>query len=452
MEPFSLTDLSRLPGRTSRELLADDAARRAGEEILTSVFLFVHKATARGDHAEALLGIKFTAVIGHLCFPEPHRHTAKNAKKRGQDPHRARKAYAYEALRRTLMITPTELTEWVTERVERLDPRAERELPTADGPEDELEKLIAKVRRHCADGELSKAAGELPGITALQEGGEAAMRAGRILRMNAELRERLAALHPAPPEGGPPVPPLPQGRIVFQPTSDEVWEALKSFPRSTGLGPSGFPVQALKSVCVRMGKEDESACLQALTLFVGDIMRGGMPAEVMAVWASARLLALTKANGKPRPIAVGEIFRRLAAKCAVKHSAEVLAERLRPTQRGVGVSGGVEHLAHTITVLLEAHPDWCVLAVDIKNAFNSILRSSILQETIAHLPEVADFIFGCYGGPSAISLAQLQRFPGVITGSSTGRPAGSGAVRAGIPPGAAGSARAALQRASHGGP
>jgi hypothetical protein len=116
------------------------------------------------------------------------------------------------------------------------------------------------------------------------------------------------------------------------------------------------------------------------------------------------------------------------------------------------VSGGVEHLAHTITVLLEAHPDWCVLAVDIKNAFNSILRSSILQETIAHLPEVADFIFGCYGGPSAISLAQLQRFPGVITGSSTGRPAGSGAVRAGIPPGAAGSARAAPQRASHGGP
>ncbi len=118
----------------------------------------------------------------------------------------------------------------------------------------------------------------------------------------------------------------------------------------------------------------------------------------MAVWASARLLALTKANGNPRPIAVGEVFRRLAAKCAVRHCARALAARLRPTQRGVGVCGGVEHLAHAITVMLATHPDWCVLSVDIKNAFNSISRESILRETFAHLPGVVDLVFGCYGG------------------------------------------------------
>ena len=56
--------------------------------------------------------------------------------------------------------------------------------------------------------------------------------------------------------------------------------------------------------------------------------------------------------------------------------------------------GGVEHLAHTVTVMLETRPDWCVLLVDIKNAFNSISQESILRETLAHLPGVVDLVFG----------------------------------------------------------
>ncbi len=60
-------------------------------------------------------------------------------------------------------------------------------------------------------------------------------------------------------------------------------------------------------------------------------MSGRMPPDVMVMWASARLLAASKANGKPRPIAVGAIFRRLAAKCAVRHCAKALAARLSPT-------------------------------------------------------------------------------------------------------------------------
>ena len=100
---------------------------------------------------------------------------------------------------------------------------------------------------------MSKAAGELPGVTALQEGGDVVVRAGRLLRLDGALRARLEALHPAPLEGAPPPPPLPEGRVAFQPGTESVFEALRSFARSTGLGPSGFPVQALKSWCTREG-------------------------------------------------------------------------------------------------------------------------------------------------------------------------------------------------------
>ena len=428
MAHFSLDEVSHLPGRTSRAPLADDAARRAGAEILAAVLTFSNHAMDRGDHAAALLGVKFTAVLGHLAFPEPHRHLAANAKKQGKDVRRVREAAAFEALRRTLTITPTELREWLTERVARLEPGAERDPPPVDTKAEELAKLVLKVRRHVAHNELSKAAGELPGMTALQEGDEAVMRAGRLLRLDDELRGRLQALHPVPPAGVPPVPQLPAEREAFRPTPGRVFKALKSFPRSTGLGPSGFPVQALKSLCSREttpeGEVIDSECLLALTEFVGHIVRGSMPSEVMAMWASARLLALSKANGKPRPIAVGEIFRRLAAKCAVMHCAKVLAARLRPTQRGVGVSGGVEHLAHTITVMLQTRPDWCVLAVDVKNAFNSILRESILRETIAHLPEVADLIFGCYGGQTPKLWLSTSDFIESLRGVQQGDPLG----------------------------
>jgi len=424
---FPLETLARLPGATSRARLEGDATTGGAAEVLRDALSLVHDATARGDHAEAENGFKFVAIMGHLCFPEPHRHLAKNAKKQGKDPRAKRREAQLAAVRRTLALTPAELLAWVTERVARLEPEAERDPPPVDSKEKEVAKLVAKIRRHVAHNELSKAASELPGVTALEEGGDAAVRAGRLLRMDAALRARLQALHPPPAAGQSPAPVLPAGREAYEPGTKAVFEALRSFHRSTGLGPSGFPVQALKSLCTRVGSGDEvvdSECLQALTRFVGDIMAGRLPPAVMAVWASARLLALSKANGKPRPIAVGEIFRRLAAKCAVRYCAKALAERLKPIQRGVGVSGGVEQLAHSVTVMLETHPEWCVLSVDIKNAFNSVLRESILRETLAHLPEVVDLVFGCYGGDTPLLWLSDSDFIESLRGVQQGDPLG----------------------------
>jgi hypothetical protein len=126
---------------------------------------FINNATA-GGHQAGLLD----EAHGHLCFPEPHRHVAKNAKKQAQDPRAKRRAMALEALRRTLAMLAADLTGWVTERVARLEPEAERDPSPVDTREEELKKLIAKVRLHVAHQDMGKAAGELPGVTALQEG------------------------------------------------------------------------------------------------------------------------------------------------------------------------------------------------------------------------------------------------------------------------------------------
>ncbi len=59
-------------------------------------------------------------------------------------------------------------------------------------------------------------------------------------------------------------------------------------------------MQALKSLCARVGSgvdAEDSECLQALTRFVGDILSGKVPLEVMVVWASARLLPYRRRMG-----------------------------------------------------------------------------------------------------------------------------------------------------------
>jgi hypothetical protein len=161
---------------------------------------------------------------------------------------------APEALtRRTLTMTAADLTGWVTESVTRLEPEAERDPPPVDTREGELAKVITKVRQNGAHNEMSKAAGELAGVTALQDGGDAVVRAGRLMRMDEALRARLQALHLAPPAGTQPAQPLPEETVANHPDTEEVYKALRSFARSTGLGPSGFPVQVLKSLCTRVG-------------------------------------------------------------------------------------------------------------------------------------------------------------------------------------------------------
>ena len=57
-------------------------------------------------------------------------------------------------------------------------------------------------------------------------------------------------------------------------------------------------------------------------------------------------LLYPKREGGVRPIAVGYVLRRLAAKCANSHVIEDRSKILQPRQVGVGVGGGAEAAIH----------------------------------------------------------------------------------------------------------
>ena len=71
------------------------------------------------------------------------------------------------------------------------------------------------------------------------------------------------------------------------------------------------------------------------------VAQGKVPAAVAPYFFGANLFALVKKNGGFRPVAVGNVLRRLVSKCIAYAVAGRASEFLRPLQFGVGVRGGV---------------------------------------------------------------------------------------------------------------
>ena len=127
---------------------------------------------------------------------------------------------------------------------------------------------------------------------------------------------------------------------------------------------------------------------------------GRAPPEIVPHLCGASLFACKKKGGGLRPIAVGEILRRLTSKCI---SRGVQAEAfcvLTPLQVGVGVPVGCEAIVHAVAHVQEdtnIHPEerWTLL-LDFSNAFNSVDRGSMFREVRDRIPSMAAWIESCY--------------------------------------------------------
>ena len=112
------------------------------------------------------------------------------------------------------------------------------------------------------------------------------------------------------------------------------------------------------------------------------------PVAVSAAMAGARLIAIPKkAPGEARPIAVGDIVRRVAGKCLLRKYGQPAAEQLRPQRLGVGAPGGVDVIVHKVRQWRgQAGLGEFLVKVDLKNAFNAADRDRILVATRSRCP------------------------------------------------------------------
>jgi hypothetical protein len=226
-----------------------------------------------------------------------------------------------------------------------------------------------------------------------------------------ECREQVDALHPAPDPtrangathadtaasllGAATQPP----RVV---TGEAIRLAITHSPRESCAGPDGLRFEHFKSLLALSNMADEShasagaAALDAYTAFVNVAAGGGLPRWYRDPFLAARLFLLQKQPGvlTPRPIAVRGVSARLVAKSLLIHREAEIMQQLGHQQVGVAVSSGAEGIALSMrqSLLMQRH----TIAWDAKNAFNSIDRHKVLQQTAAHFPDLLEWTAFAY--------------------------------------------------------
>ncbi|KAA8490574.1 RNA-directed DNA polymerase from mobile element jockey [Porphyridium purpureum] len=119
-----------------------------------------------------------------------------------------------------------------------------------------------------------------------------------------------------------------------------VRKSILAIPHTSGCGPSRWSIGVLQQV-IRTPVAGDTA-LGAVALAFKRIASVGLHPQAGALWSHARLIPLKKKDGGVRPIAVGELLRRVLGKLVLAHLGSDAAESLRPDQYGVGRPAGLE--------------------------------------------------------------------------------------------------------------
>ena len=212
---------------------------------------------------------------------------------------------------------------------------------------------------------------------------------------------------------------------------EETFRRLK--PRR-GVGPSGRHNEYLTALVGHFDDPRAAVVMQRYDAFASAFVNSELPSWFYVVEAAARLQPLVKAaattpGGDPdvRPVAVGEVdtcaFTK-AAYAGFTHTA--FAEYLAPQQLAVGIPGGLSILVHGVRALLRMRPDFVVVRLDLRNAYNEIDRAVLLERMAAveQLGPLAKFFHTMHAAESPLYLGNRTRLFGGVDGHAGDSAAG----------------------------
>ena len=244
-------------------------------------------------------------------------------------------------------------------------------------------------------------------------------------KLDSAVIETLHKKHPF----GEPLPPAPSQADLPPPAPlsfdvDAILRALRGFHRATAPGGSSCRVSHfLDAIDIPCGDTD-GRISGPLTKVCNILVAGRAPPSIACWLAGAPLFPLMKKDGGVRPIAVGEILRRLVSRacCAALNPGQFFQQM---GQVGVGVRGGAEGAVQAVKIALKSGlGDVVALKVDFENAFNAVDWQAILKELEANFPQLVSWFQFCYSAP-AILTCQGKVLPfGSSRGVQQGDPLG----------------------------
>jgi hypothetical protein len=207
----------------------------------------------------------------------------------------------------------------------------------------------------------------------------------------------LLAKHPQIPPVN--LPQAAQPPISLIATPKQVADALSSFKNGSSPGASGLRPEHLKEAWNSKNAIKNQRFMELLTNFVNAMLRGDVPAEIRPYIAGAPVIPLAKKDGGIRPIAIGEIFRRLVSKIANFHAMSRTKEYFARRQFGVGIKTGAEAILHGVNATVDHYrddPSKIMFKVDLRNAFNLVDRVAFINAIRERVPDISAWVECCY--------------------------------------------------------
>ena len=258
--------------------------------------------------------------------------------------------------------------------------------------ETQTRNAIRRCKEHVRSGHVHRAARDLSSTTSFAD--------TTLPATIAALEE----LHPSLPSSSS-TPPLPASSapIIIDAADPLLRRVLERSDNGSAPGPSGWTGNMISCLL------SDHTCVLGLVRLISDIINGNFDDSARDYILASRLVALVKPSGGIRPVAIGELFFRVAAKYMNDRMKKVASDLLAPHQYAVGESAGCERIVHSLRHhLSDVTNPMAVLKLDFKNAFNNIDRAAILH-TLYNTPELSDLYRianFAYAQPSLLLVSQ----------------------------------------------
>ncbi len=190
--------------------------------------------------------------------------------------------------------------------------------------------------------------------------------------------------------------PLQINPIVFDRLSPDLLRNVSRHLKGSA-GPSGLDAEAWKRMLTCFKQSSNRLCA-ALAAAAHCLCTADLTGEDLSAFTASRLIPLNK-NPGVRPIAVGEVFRRLICKAVMKVIEEDVLLATAPYQVCVGVPSACEAAVHTMDRLFRNPSIEGILLVDASNAFNALNRSAALHNIPRLCPALAQVFTNTYNDP-----------------------------------------------------
>ena len=148
---------------------------------------------------------------------------------------------------------------------------------------------------------------------------------------------------------------------------------------------------------------DDEHATQSFVTVANQLANAQIPQEARRAIGLGRITALQKPNGRVRGIVVGDLFRRLVARCLAQRYSEPIATACRPHQFALSTRAGAEAVVHNIAAATEANPALTVLSIDGIGAYDTIISRHSMLTALRAVPQAnrcSSFVNMFYSEPS----------------------------------------------------